>query len=266
MRNSIKIVFSQLKKSNKKAFIPYITAGDPNIEKTYEILGILAEFGADIIEVGVPFSDPMADGPVIQKAMERALKSGTTLKKTLEIVSTFKSKYNIPIILMGYLNPFHAYGFETFARDAKNAGIDGVLIVDLPPEEADEYHSIIKKYKLTQIFLATPTTDLKRVNVIKKFANGFLYFVSVTGVTGIRDALPFEISNKLKMLKVYLNIPIVLGFGVSKPETIKAFYNYADGFVVGSAIVKKWEEAFNDTQKKEELVQFINSLSKACHE
>jgi tryptophan synthase alpha chain len=266
MRNSIKKVFSQLKKSNKKAFIPYITAGDPNIEKTYEILGILAELGADIIELGVPFSDPMADGPVIQKAMERALKSGTTLKKTLEIVSTFKSKYNIPIILMGYLNPFHAYGFETFARDAKNAGIDGILIVDLPPEEADEYHSIIKKYKLTQIFLATPTTDFKRVNVIKKFANGFLYFVSVTGVTGIRDALPIEISNKLKMLKVYLNIPIVLGFGVSKPETIKAFYNYADGFVVGSAIVKKWEEAFNDTQKKEELVQFINSLSKACHE
>jgi len=266
MTKSINKVFSQLKKRNKKAFIPYITAGDPDIEKTYEILGILAELGADIIEVGVPFSDPMADGPIIQKAMERALKSGTTLKKTLEIVSTFKKKYDIPIILMGYLNPFHAYGFETFAKDAKNAGVNGVLIVDLPPEEADEYHSILKKHNLTQIILATPTTDLKRASAIKRFAQGFLYFVSVTGVTGIRSTLPIEISNKLKMLKIYINIPVVLGFGISGPETIKTFYNDADGFVVGSAIVKKWEEACKDIQKKKELVQFINSLSKACHE
>lgn len=264
MKN-IKTVFSRLKKIKSKALIPYITAGDPSPEKTMEILTIFAENGADIIELGVPFSDPMADGPIIQRAMERALKSGTNLKITLEIVKNFKQKFDIPIILMGYLNPFFAYGFENFAKDAKSAGVDGVLIVDLPPEETEDFTKILKKHKLTQIFLATPTTDAKRVKDIKKFAEGFIYFVSVTGVTGIRKTLPIETSSKLKMLKSFFNLPVVLGFGISGPETILQYYDYSDGFVIGSAIVKMWEEAFNSEEKKQELIQFFGSLAQACH-
>lgn len=261
----IKDVFVKLKRSKSKAFIPYITAGDPDCEKTVEILELFAENGADVIELGVPFSDPMADGPVIQSAMERALKSGTTLKKTLEIVEKFRKKFKTPIILMGYLNPFFAYGFEQFAKDAKTSGIDGVLIVDLPPEETEEYTKILNKNKITQIFLATPTTDTKRMGIINKYASGFIYFVSVTGVTGVRNVLPFETANKLKILKTYFKIPVVLGFGISGPETIEQFYNYADGFVVGSAIVKKWEMASKSNEKKQELVNFLKLLSKSCH-
>lgn len=261
----IKDVFSKLKRSKGKAFIPYITAGDPDCEKTLEILNIFAENGADIIELGVPFSDPMADGPVIQAAMERALNSGTTVKKTLEIVQKFREKYTIPIILMGYLNPFFAYGFENFAKDARESGVDGVLIVDLPPEETEAFTEILNKNKITQIFLATPTTDAKRIEIINKFASGFIYFVSVTGVTGVRNILPSETSNKLKILKAHFKIPVVLGFGISGPETIEQFYNYADGFVVGSAIVKKWESASKDYEKKQKLIDFLKLLSKSCH-
>lgn len=263
--NKIKDVFTKLKGSKSKAFIPYITAGDPDSEKTLEILEIFAKNGADIIELGVPFSDPMADGPVIQSAMERAIKSGTTLTKTLEIIEKFRKKFTTPIILMGYLNPFFAYGFEKFAKDAKESGIDGVLIVDLPPEETEEFTEILKKYKITQIFLATPTTDTKRIGIINEYASGFIYFVSVTGVTGVRNILPFETANKLKILKAYFKIPVVLGFGISGPEVIEQFYNYADGFVVGSAIVKKWELASKNYQKKQELIDFLKLLSKSCH-
>lgn len=261
----IKEAFLKLKMSKSKAFIPYITAGDPDCEKTLEIIEIFAENGADIIELGVPFSDPMADGPIIQSAMERALKSGTTLQKTLEVVKNFKKRYKKPIILMGYLNPFYVYGFENFAKDAKESGVDGVLIVDLPPEETEEYTMILKKHKITQIFLATPTTDSKRIGIINKYASGFIYFVSVTGVTGVRNNLPFETANKLKILKAYCNLPIVLGFGISGPETIEQFYNYADGFVVGSAIVNKWALASKDNAKKSDLVEFLKKLSKSCH-
>ncbi|MCX7769787.1 MAG: tryptophan synthase subunit alpha [Proteobacteria bacterium] len=263
--NSIKGLFTDLKKHKSKAFIPYITAGDPDSDKTLEILDIFVENGADIIELGVPFSDPMADGPVIQSAMERALSSGTTLRKTLEIVVKFKQKHNTPIILMGYLNPFFAYGFEKFAKDAKSSGVDGVLIVDLPPEETAEYTEILKKNKLTQIFLATPTTDSKRIEIISRYASGFIYFVSVTGVTGARNALPFDTASKLEILRTHFKIPVVLGFGISGPETIEQFYNYADGFVVGSAIVKKWEIASRNPQEKQALIDFIKQLSKSCH-
>jgi len=263
--SKIKEVFAKLKKSKSKAFIPYITAGDPDFDKTLEILEIFAENGADIIEIGVPFSDPMADGPVIQSAMERALNAGMSLKKTLEIVRIFRGKFVTPLILMGYLNPFYAYGFEKFAKDAKESGVDGILIVDLPPEETHDFTEILKKNKLTQIFLATPTTDAKRIEIISKYASGFIYFVSVTGVTGIRSTLPMETFSKLKMLKAFFKIPVVLGFGISGPETIEQFYNYADGFVVGSAIVKKWESAAKVNSEKLELVDFIKLLSKSCH-
>ncbi len=263
--SKIKDVFKKLKKTKGKAFIPYITSGDPDCEKTLEALEIFAENGADIIELGVPFSDPMADGSVIQAAMERAIKSGTTVKKTLEIVEKFRKKYTTPLILMGYLNPFFAYGFEKFSEEARKKGVDGVLIVDLPPEETEEYSEILKKNKLTQIFLATPTTDLKRIEIINKFASGFIYFVSVTGVTGVRNALPPETSAKLRILRTNFKIPVVLGFGISGPETIEQFHNHADGFVIGSAIVKKWELASKNYEEKQNFIDFIKLLSRSCH-
>lgn len=261
----IEEVFFKLKKEKKKALIPYITAGDPTLEKTMEVLKIFAENGADLIELGVPFSDPMADGPVIQNAMDRALKSGTTLKKVLQLVTAFKKDYTIPIILMGYCNPFFAYNFEKFAMHAQSAGVDGVLIVDLPPEESKEFNQKLKKHNLTQIFLATPLTDEKRISYIKHFAKGFIYFVSVTGVTGERTSLPKETSEKLKAIKLYSRLPVVLGFGISGPEIIKDYYDVADGFVVGSALVKRWEEAAHNKTKESDFIEFFKSLSEVCH-
>lgn len=263
--NNIVKRFSALKKEGKKAFIPYITAGDPDIDSTWEILNMFADAEADIIELGVPFSDPMADGPVIQKAMERALKSGTNLRDIFNLTKAFKEKHDIPIVLMGYYNIFYQYGLKEFGEDCATSGIDGVLTVDLPPEEAIWMKEILKKNKVSSIFLATPVSDGKRLKIIKKVAEGFIYFVSVTGVTGEREDLPIEIKENIKRIKEVINLPVVLGFGISGPDIIKKFYDAADGFIVGSAIVKRWHEIITGKIEKEGFMLFIKNMSYLCH-
>ncbi|MCX7991600.1 MAG: tryptophan synthase subunit alpha [Proteobacteria bacterium] len=262
--NHIETVFKNLKKIRKRAFIPYITAGDPDLEQTFNALKFFAEEGADIIELGVPFSDPMADGETIQRAMERALVSKTNLPGILRLVKKFKESYSTPIILMGYYNPFYKYGLENFAKDAVSAGVDGVLTVDLPPEEAREFVSLLKKYKITPVFLATPTSDVKRLLKIKNFAKGFIYFVSVTGVTGERTDLSEDIKEKLNLIKKTIGLPVVLGFGISTPEIIKKFYKYADGFVVGSAIVKRWERYIKSGDRGD-FEKFFRVMVESCY-
>lgn len=261
--NEISRIFSKINREGKKVLIPYVTAGDPSIEKTYELLKCLAENGADIIELGIPFSDPMADGPVIQRASERALQAGTTLKDILALVRRFKERYTTPIILMGYLNPIYVYGIERFASDARKAGVGGMIIVDMPPEEAREISDSLHRNKIATIFLATPVTTPERINKIKKMARGFLYFVSVTGVTGERDDIPIEIMEKIKEAKKAISLPVALGFGISDPRMIKQFYSYLDGFVVGSALIRRWERTFDVND--EELKGFIREMSLACH-
>lgn len=262
--NNIVKVFKNLKKIKKRAFIPYITAGDPDLDETLEIMKFFAKEGADIIELGVPFSDPMADGEIIQRAMERALASKTNLNGILKVVKTFKEFYNTPVILMGYYNPFFKYGLAMFAKKASESLVDGVLTVDLPPEEAREFVGILNKYKITPIFLATPTTDIKRIIKIKSFAKGFIYLVSVTGVTGERTDLSEDIKEKLEFIKKATSLPVVLGFGISSPEIIKKFLDCADGFVVGSAIVKRWEK-YLETKDRTELEIFFKSMVESCY-
>jgi tryptophan synthase alpha chain len=264
-KNRIIKVFEDLRKTGKKAFIPYITAGDPDLGKTTEALDLFAANGADIIELGVPFSDPMADGPVIQKAMERALEKGATLRKILQTVREFKSLHDVPIVLMGYYNPFLAYGLESFAVDAKAAGVDAVLTVDLPPEEAKTFADLLWREEIISVFLATPVTDQKRIHVIKKVARGFVYFVSVTGVTGERISLPDDIKEKIEEIREKLGLPLVLGFGISGTDTIKRFFPHTDGFVVGSALVKRWEEVCRSSRSLHSFQAFFRGLAEACH-
>lgn len=264
MKNDIEKVFKNLKKVKKRAFIPYITAGDPSIEATFEAMKFFAEEGADIIEVGVPFSDPMADGEVIQRAMERALSAKTNLKSILQLVKRFKENYSIPIVLMGYYNPFFKYGLANFAKEAREAGVGAILTVDLPPEEAREFVNILKKNDIISIFLVTPTTDSKRFLKIKSFAKGFVYFVSVTGVTGERNELSLSIKDQISLAKKMLRLPVVLGFGISSPEVIKKFYGDVDGFVVGSALVKRWEKYISG-EDKEEFKRFFRAMVESCY-
>jgi tryptophan synthase alpha chain len=224
-----------------------------------------AQNGADIIEVGVPFSDPMADGPVIQSAMERALKAGTTLEKVLELVYAFRKGFNTPIILMGYLNPFYAYGLEGFCKRAKEVGVDGILTVDMPPEEAHYFTALQRKEGLLPIFLTTPVTTKERVKKIKEYAQGFVYFVSITGVTGERKELPSDTKKMLEWTKKLFKMPVVLGFGISSPEIIKEFYAYADGFVVGSSLVKRANLIWGNSEEKKNFEEYFKSLANACH-
>lgn len=259
-------VFRTCARQRTKAFIPYITAGDPSLAKTADMLAFLAGHGADIIEVGVPFSDPMADGPVIQNAMERALAGGTTVKKVIEAVRNFRKSYDTPVVLMGYYNPFYAYGLEKFSADAGQAGIDGVLTVDLPPEEAREFAGVLRKSHISSIFLLTPVSTRDRIQAVKKAATGFVYFVSVTGVTGERGTLPDEIKGKMVEIRREIALPLVLGFGISGPDVIRKFYAFADGFVVGSALVKRWEEGQWKTGQSTAFHGFFSGMVNACHE
>lgn len=266
IENRIEKVFKNLIKQKKKALIPYLTAGDPDLDKSYELMKFYGENGADIIEVGVPFSDPMADGPVIQAAMERALKGGTNLDDIVALVKEFRKRYDTPIVLMGYMNPFYAYGLEKLCMVAKSVGVDGFLTVDMPPEESEEFTHFQNENGILPIFLATPVTDKERALKIKEVARGFIYFVSVTGVTGERTALPEDTVLKILKMKEYFDIPSVLGFGISSPEIINDFYNYTDGFVVGSALVKRAEKIWFDKKEKESFEKFFRSLATVCHE
>lgn len=239
--------FAKLKAEGRAAFIPFVTAGDPSIEVSREILMGLPGAGADLIELGMPFTDPMADGPAVQAAGLRALKAGATMKTTLQLVRDFRARdKETPIVLMGYANPIFAYGVEAFAKDAVAAGVDGVIIVDIPPEEAGEFSPALNAAGIDVIRLSTPTTTDARLPAVLHGAGGFLYYVSITGVTGTKDFDPAEVEREVRRIKKQTPLPVGVGFGIKTPEHAAAIARFADAAVVGSAIVARVAAFVND--------------------
>ncbi len=238
----IKATFAQLQSKGQKALIPYVTAGDPHPDHTVEIMHTLVKNGADMIELGIPFSDPMADGPVIQRAIERALAHKVGLHDVLEMVKTFRTKdQKTPIILMGYANPIEAVGLQNFADLAKVADVDGVITVDYPPEECEGFVTILREREIDPVFLLAPTTETKRVELIVNQASGFVYYVSLKGVTGAANLDVKEVASRVAEIREKTDLPIGVGFGIRDAATAKAMAEVADGVVVGSRIVKAIE-------------------------
>jgi len=263
--NRIENKFRELTDSNRVALVTYITAGDPSLEVTSDIVLQLEKSGADIIELGVPFSDPMADGPAIQLASERALNNGATLRGVLETVRDIRKQSEVPIIIFGYYNPFYQYGLREFAADFAGAGADGVLVVDLPPEEAEEFKVHTEKAGLNLIFLLAPTSNDERIAMVGDHASGFVYLVSVTGVTGARPEMQYSLDALAADIKSVTGLPVGIGFGISTPEQVSDIARYADAVIVGSAIVKIIEKFGNQREALlDNLYSFVNSLSKAC--
>ncbi len=234
--------FETLKEEGATALIPYIAAGDPDLSVTVPLMHHMVDNGANILELGVPFSDPSADGPTIQLSMERALAKHISVRKVLDMVREFRQKdTDTPIVLMGYLNPIEKMGYEKFAIAAKEAGVDGVLTVDLPPEEADEFVSLMRANDLDCIFLIAPTTIESRIQKIAEYGSGFLYYVSLKGVTGSSTLDVDEVENKLQVIRTHTDLPLAVGFGIKDVASASAVAKVADAVVVGSAIVKKIE-------------------------
>jgi tryptophan synthase alpha chain len=258
----IQNTFSCLQASDRQALIPYITAGDPNPGVTVSLMHALVEGGADIIELGVPFSDPMADGPVIQRASERALAHGVSLRKVIEMVAEFRQKNDkTPVVLMGYANPIEAMGYGAFAKVASAAGVDGVLTVDLPPEEAPERVGILKQYGLDPIFLLAPTTPPERVQAVAKLASGYVYYVSLKGVTGAANLDIANVAAKLGMLRQHIALPIGVGFGIRDAASAKAVASVADAVIIGSRIVQEVEHGETGLEKR--LTAFLGTVRTA---
>ena len=252
--------FAQLNAEGRKAFIPYITTGDPSIETTLELVLALEKAGADVIELGVPFSDPIADGPVIQRATERALHNGVTLQKVLGQGRLIRNKSEIPLVLFSYFNPLLNHGLDKLAQDAVAAGFDGVLASDLPVEESQVFVKTMRASGLNTIFLVAPTSSRERMKAIAETSTGFLYAVSRTGVTGERQELPDDLRDFLRTLRTFTKSPIAVGFGISRPEHLQAVWQEADGAVVGSSIVKKVEEYIGNPKLASEVGAFAKWL------
>jgi len=260
--NRIDEKFAQLNVNSRKAFIPYITAGDPNLARTRELVFALERAGADMIELGVPFSDPLADGKTNQEAAERALKNGVTLADVINLVADLREETQIPIIFFTYLNPVYQYGYEKFAGDAAKAGVDGILALDVPPEESAPLKRALDEKDLRMIFLITPTSNEERVKKITKQASGFIYYVSRTGVTGVTDNLSDDMEEHITLIRKYSSLPIAVGFGVSKPEHVSLVTNMADGVIVGSAIVKKVAAGGDSDEMINDVKTFVETLVK----
>ena len=257
--------FAQLKAENRAAFVAYVMAGDPDYATGLEILQGLPAAGADLIEVGFPFSDPMAEGPPIQRAAQRALANGQTLKKTLAMIAEFrKSDQATPVIMMGYANPLVHHGYEAFARDAAAAGVDGVICVDIPPEEADPLADALDASELSLIRLATPTSDEKRLPVVIARTSGFVYYVSVAGVTGVKEADAAAVAPNVERIRAASGLPVAVGFGIKTPERAAEIARVADAAVVGSALVEEVATglAMNESVTARVLSK-VESLAKA---
>jgi len=258
--------FAALRSRREVALIPYITAGDPNLATTEKFIYEAAQQGADLIELGVPFSDPMADGPANQRAAERALRSGTSLSRILDLVQTVRRSVTVPLILFTYYNPIFRYGGERFARDAKQAGVDGVLCVDLPPEEADELKQETDRQDLDLIFLLAPTSSLSRARKVLTRTRGFVYYVSVTGITGVRDALPSDLGEMVRRIRAISPVPVAVGFGISSPAQAAQVAELADGVIVGSAISRIIETHCGQPDLVSQVGTFVGSLKQALRE
>ena len=254
--------FAALKAEGKKAFVAYIMAGDPDLEASAKIMAGLPGAGVDIIELGLPFTDPMADGPTIQLAGQRALDNGMTLTKTLAMIAEFrKTDATTPIVLMGYYNPIYSHGVERFLKDASAAGVDGLIVVDLPPEEDEELCLPAQAAGINFIRLATPTTDDKRLPKVLQNTSGFVYYVSVTGITGSQAAQAGEVGPEVARIKAKTDLPVIVGFGITTPEAAQTIASVADGCVVGSAIVKEIGEG----KAVDEVLARVAALASGAH-
>jgi tryptophan synthase alpha chain len=254
--------FAALKADGKKAFVAYIMAGDPDYDASLAIVRGLPSAGVDIIELGLPFTDPMADGPTIQLAGQRALEAGQTLEKTLELARAFREDDDTtPIVMMGYYNPIYSRGVDRFLVDAKAAGVDGLIIVDLPPEEDSELCIPAQAAGLNFIRLATPTTDNKRLPKVLQNTGGFVYYVSITGITGAANAVATDVGPEVERIKAATDLPIVVGFGIKTSEASRSIASVADGVVVGSAIV----ERIGNGESPDDVLAFVKSLADGAH-
>ncbi|MHB8232267.1 MAG: tryptophan synthase subunit alpha [bacterium] len=261
--NKIDTVFKRLRAGNKTAFIPFISIGDPDMETSLEIAKTLINNGADMIELGFPFSDPMADGKVIQKSYERALKNRISMEDAFNFIKRLKAFRDIPVIFFTYYNPVFVLGGK-FAKGAESAGIDGVLVVDLPPEESNELTRYIQEKNIYQIYLLAPTTGKERMKQILSRSKGFVYYVSVTGVTGARKSLPETIHSRIKTIKKFSSIPVGVGFGISSKEQVKEITGYADAIIIGSRIIQFIENNINDKPKIIKKIAEFSSDIKSC--
>lgn len=257
--------FARLRGEGQKALIPFVTAGDPDLDTTEAIVHAIVRAGADLIELGVPFSDPIAEGPTIQRASERALRSGATLRRVLELVKRLRPKVDVPLVLMGYANPFLAMGETGFADAAAQVGIDGVIVPDLPPEEGEAFFATLAAHGIDGVLLAAPTTRPARLRVLLERTRGFLYYVSLTGVTGARAQLATGLRESVLAARALSEIPVCVGFGVSTPEQAREIASYADGVVVGSALVDRIAKAATPAQAVDAAARFVAQLAEAVH-
>jgi tryptophan synthase alpha chain len=256
----IAAAFADLNSQRRKGFIPFLTAGDPDLQTTSKLLSELAASGATLIELGVPFSDPVADGLVIQRASERALKQGIGVVEALQAIERVRASVAVPMVLFSYYNPLLQYGVEQLARDSRAAGVDGILVTDLPPEECSEFGEVLKENQLDMIFLVAPTTTDDRLELIAKHASGFIYAVSRRGVTGIRHEVSSDAENLVARIRRYSSLPVAVGFGISTSEQVADTWRYADAAVVGSAIVAEIESLAGAPDLVEQVGDFSRKL------
>ena len=252
--------FARLRTTRERALVPFITGGDPDLDTTEALVLAMAESGADLIEIGVPFSDPTAEGPTIQRANERALAGGASLRRILERVKSLRPRVDVPLLLMGYANPFYAMGVEGFVEAAAEVGVDGVIVVDLPPEEGEALYHAAERRGIDPVLLAAPTTVENRLKLLAGRTRGFLYYVSLTGVTGVRAELAGDLGDAVGRIRKHSEVPICVGFGISTPEHARLVGSFADGVVVGSAIVDRIEAAPTREAAVDTVAQFISAL------
>ncbi len=261
-RDRIAEAFERCRAGGEAALVTYVMAGDPDVATSKAMAIACAQGGADLIELGIPFSDPIADGPTIQHAAERALAAGTTTSDVLAVAAAVRSRSQVPIALMGYLNPILAHGVARFARDCARAGVDALIVPDLLPEEAGEMVPLLASQGVRTVFLLAPTSGPERIDAAVRSATGFLYFVSVTGVTGARKPTPAVIGPLVRAVRAKSPVPVVIGFGVSSPEQARALRGLADGVVVGSAIVKRIAEGGSRSARRARVERFVRSLKR----
>jgi tryptophan synthase alpha chain len=255
--------FAALRTRGERALVPFVTAGDPNLPTTEALVLAIAEAGADLIEIGVPFSDPTAEGPTIQRSSERALRSGTTLRGVLRLVKNLRARIDQPLVLMGYANVFLAMGERNFAVAAKEVGVDGVITVDLPPEEGEFFFDSLTEYGIDPILLASPTTSEPRLAALAEKTRGFLYYVSLTGVTGARNEMAAGLEEAVSKIRRISDVPVCVGFGISTPEQVAEIGRFADGAVVGSALVDLIEAAETPGPAVVSVSEFVAKLKHA---
>jgi len=255
--------FGELSARGERALVVFLSAGDPDLETSEALILAMAESGADIIEIGVPFSDPIADGPTIQRSSERGIASGATLRRILEMARGLRPKVEVPLLLMGYANPFYAMREGSFAPDAASVGIDGVIVPDLPPEEGEAFFAQLQAEGIDNVLLAAPTTTRERMQLIAERTRGFLYYVSLTGVTSARAGLTAGIEEGVALAKEFTELPVCVGFGISKPEHARAVGEFADGVVVGSAIVDVIEAAGSRSEAVESVAKYVSEMKSA---